>query len=629
MKNLACLQTPPHATLSLTKGKISMSKKRTRRKIVFSDDWSAAQACLGASGRLSVIMPAFNLGAAIAANTDRVHSLLANHLPFEIILVDDGSADNTAAEIRLAATRHPQTVRPVLLTANVGKGAALKAGLSACSGSHVLLLDGDLDLSPQKIPTFFSVMRKTQADIVIGSKRHPQSLIDYPWRRRMASWCYYTLVHLLVGLPVTDTQTGMKLFRREALTWAFERMLCKSFAFDLEVLAICHAKGFRVAEAPIRMEFGDKQGCLTLANVKRVMTDTLAIFYRLRILRYYPSVEVHALPNPRPLVSIVIACPAPSPYLDECLAGIAQQTYPSIETLVLPDEPATLDAASVASLRVIPTGHIRPAEKRNLGIRQARGELVAFLDDDTIPSPDWLSQAVPYFSDKTVGGVGGPGVTPPHDPHLAQLGGAVYAHPLVAGGSVYRYRPGRVRSCDDLPSCNLIVRATVLHELGGFNTAYWPGEDTILCSEIVHQLDLRIVYDPWASVAHHRRPLFGPHLRQIGRYALHRGFFAKRFPTTSRRPAYMVPPAFVLGLVVGAPLSLLHPWFARAYLACVAAYLLITFVASCRRRPLDWLLLWLGIMATHLVYGVRFLQGTLSRRMPCEKQRFDHPAEVG
>lgn len=604
-----------------------MSKKRKRRKPAFSDDWSAARACLGASGRLSIIMPAFNLGPTIAANTDRVHGLLTNHLSFEIILVDDGSTDDTATAIRLATQTHPQTVRPVLLTTNVGKGAALKAGLAACSGSHVLLLDGDLDLSPQKIPTFFSVMHHAKADIVIGSKRHPQSLIDYPWHRRVTSWCYYTLVRLLVGLPITDTQTGMKLFRREAITWAFERMLCKSFAFDLEVLAICHAKGFRVAEAPIQMEFGDKWGCLTLANVKRVMTDTLAIFYRLRILHYYPSVEVHSLPDPLPLVSIVIACPASSPYLDECLAGIAQQTYPSIETLVLPDEPADRVAAPKVGLRVIPTGHIRPAEKRNLGIRQARGELVAFLDDDTIPSPDWLRRAVPYFSDKTVGGVGGPGVTPSHDPHLAQLGGAVYAHPLVSGGSSYRYRPGRIRSCDDLPSCNLIVRAAVLQELDGFNTAYWPGEDTILCSEIVHRLGFRIVYDPWASVAHHRRPLFGPHLRQVGRYALHRGFFAKRFPTTSRRPAYMLPTAFVLGLAVGAPLSLVHPWLAYIYLASVAAYLLITFVASCRKRPLDWLLLWLGIMTTHLVYGVRFLQGILSRHMPCEQQRFDHPAE--
>jgi glycosyltransferase involved in cell wall biosynthesis len=604
-----------------------MSRARKHKKTGISDDWSAARACLGPDGRLSVVMPAYNLGPSISANSDRVRMLLDGRIPFEIVVVDDGSRDNTADELRAAAERNPDIVRPVLLAANAGKGAALRAGLAACSGTHVLLLDGDLDLSPERIPTFFTVMQAERADIVIGSKRHPQSQIDYPWHRRLASRVYYTLVRILVGLPVTDTQTGMKLFCRAAIAWAFERMLCKSFAFDLEMLAICHAKGYRVAEAPIRMEFGNKVGCLSLSTVKHVMVDTLAIFYRLRILRYYPSVEVHPLPDPLPLVSIIIACPAPSPYLDECLAGIARQTYARIETLVLPDLSAQLNAAPAAGLRVIPTGHIRPSEKRNRGIREARGTLVAFLDDDTIPDPDWLAHAVPYFSDSAIAAAGGPGVTPANDPWMAQLGGAVYANRLVSGACVYRYRPGRVRSVDDLPSCNLLVRADVLRDLGGFNTAYWPGEDTILCSEIVHRLGRRIVYDPWASVAHHRRALFGPHLRQVGRYALHRGFFAKRFPTTSRRPAYMLPSLFVLGLVLGAPLAGVHPWLERAYLCGIATYLLLTGLASIRKRPLDWLLVWLGIIATHLVYGVRFLQGLFSSRMPCERQRFDHPSE--
>jgi glycosyltransferase involved in cell wall biosynthesis len=276
-----------------------MNSTRKHKKPGISDDWSAARGCLGPNGRLSVVMPAYNLGPSIAANIDRVRRLLDSHIPFEIVVVDDGSRDNTANELRAAAERNPEIVRPVLLAANAGKGAALRAGLAACSGTHVLLLDGDLDLSPERIPTFFTVMQTERADIVIGSKRHPQSQIDYPWHRRLASWVYFTLVRILVGLPVTDTQTGMKLFRREALAWAFERMLCKSFAFDLEMLAICHAKGYRVAEAPIRMDFGNKLGCLSFSTVKHVMVDTLAIFYRLRILRYYPSVEVHPrVPGP-------------------------------------------------------------------------------------------------------------------------------------------------------------------------------------------------------------------------------------------------------------------------------------------------------------------------------------------
>ena len=127
----------------------------------------------------------------------------------------------------------------------------LVAGFRASRGSHVLLLDGDLELSPDRTGDFLRRMAKSGADAVIGSKMHPESRVDYPWRRRVASRVYYGLVKLLVGLPVHDTQTGMKLFTRQALGLAFDRMVTKRFAFDLEVLAILHDAGLRVAEAPI------------------------------------------------------------------------------------------------------------------------------------------------------------------------------------------------------------------------------------------------------------------------------------------------------------------------------------------------------------------------------------------
>lgn len=589
--------------------------------------WASAAACLKDGGLLSVIMPAYNLGASIGANIERVRTFLASaRIPFEIVPVDDGSRDDTAGQIRAAAESNPDAVRPVLIAQNAGKGNALRLGLAASRGTCILLLDGDLDLDPAMLPAFFDVMQRQRADIVIGSKRHPKSQIDYPWRRRLASAIYFGIVKLLIGLPVTDTQTGMKLFRREALQWAFDRMLVKHFAFDLELLSIAHGKGYRVAEAPIRMTFGDKAGSLTLRNVKQMMIDTLAIFYRLRIIKYYPSVEPVQMPEPPPLVSVVIACPAPSDYLTQCLAGLARQTYRHFEVLVLPDAPADVRAAGI-DLRVLATGRIRPAEKRNLGIREARGEIIAFLDDDAIPVPAWLEQAAKYFSKPDISGVGGPGTTPNSDPLLAQIGGRVYAHPLVSGSYRYRYHPDRMRSVDDIPSCNLLVRTSILRELGGFRTDFWPGEDTILCADIVHRLHKRLVYDPWVAVAHHRRPLFGPHLRQIGRYALHRGYFARRFPNTSRRIGYMIPSLFVIGLVVGAGLSFVHPWLRLAYVAGVAAYLAITFLTTFSPRPTVWLLTWLGVMSTHVVYGLRFLQGLLIPRMPGEVQRFDHPSE--
>ena len=197
--------------------------------------WRSAQACLGSAGCLSVIMPAYGLESVIEHNIETVCDLLRGNIPFEVLPVDDGSRDGTAEAIRRATTKNPLHVHPVFVKINAGKGNALRRGYSASRGSHVLLLDGDLDLSPSRITTFFDIMAKSRAAIVIGSKRHPDSVIDYPWHRRLASGIYYTIVRLLVGLPISDTQTGMKLFTREALGWAFDRMLVRQFAFDLEL----------------------------------------------------------------------------------------------------------------------------------------------------------------------------------------------------------------------------------------------------------------------------------------------------------------------------------------------------------------------------------------------------------
>jgi glycosyltransferase involved in cell wall biosynthesis len=591
------------------------------------DPWADARSEIG-NGRLSIIMPAYNLGSAIAGNIRRVHELFEPHLSIEIIPVDDGSRDNTAREIQNAASEL-YTVRPVYLKQNTGKGAALRAGFRASTGSHILLLDGDLDLPPDQVSGFFNIMKKQKADVVIGSKRHPDSKLNYPWPRVLISNVYYCFVKLLVGLPVKDTQTGIKLFKRAVLDWVVPRMLIKRFAFDLEILAIAHEQGYRVVEAPITMDFHSGFGCARPSVIRNVMNDTLAVFYRLRILRYYQSVPTTRMPEPHPLVSIIVAYPAPSPQLEQCLAGIARQDYKNYEVILLPDapHPSSFSPQPAPQYTILPTGQLRPAEKRNIGIEKAKGSIVAFLDDDAYPTEDWLRKAVVHFFDDSIAAVGGPATTPPDDSFMATLGGRVYANRLVSGNYVYRYIPERFRNVEDYPSCNLFVRTETLRKLGGFRTEFWPGEDTYLCMEIVKTLGKRIVYDPWVHVYHHRRKLFFPHLRQIGRYALHRGYFARKFPATSRKLSYFIPSLFVLGLIGGALLSAVSPFCRILYLATLAVYAFLTCIFSVSSRPHVWLITWLGLFLTHIVYGARFLIGLIALRMPGEKQQFDHPSE--
>lgn len=602
-------------------------------KMEQTQEWQDAREVLEGD-LLSVVMPVYRLAATVEGNLDTVMGCLDGAgIRYELVPVDDGSGDGSAENLRRAAERRPDVVRPVFVEQNAGKGNALKEGFKASRGEYVLLLDGDLDLSPKALPGFFKSMKENGSDIVVGSKRHPESEVEYPWHRRLASWGYFTLVKAFLGLPVTDTQTGMKLFRREALGNALERMLVKTYAFDLELLSIAFNAGAKVSEAPVQLHFGEKFGALSWKTVKAMAMDSLAVFYRTKLLDYYSKVEVPPPLGREPKVSVIIACPGGSWMLEECLAAIGRQTYRNYEVLVLPDGELDLSAYG-DKVRAIATGKARPAEKRNLGIAESAGEIAAFIDDDAYPDPKWLECAVKYFSLEDVGAVGGPGVTPPGDGFWERAGGRVYENVLVSGGYRYRYVGGRVRrDVDDFPSCNLLVRMELLKKFGGFRTDFWPGEDTLLCKSITSGEKKRIVYDPWATVYHHRRRLFGAHLRQLGRYGFHRGYFAKRHPENSRHLAYFVPSAFVaylagLGVACGAAACGAFGEAAGIWLGAAAAplgvYLAATGATTFSARPGTWLATWAGVAASHVCYGVKFMQGLLAKSAPCEYIGKDH-----
>ena len=169
---------------------------------------------------------------------------------------------------------------------------------------------------------------------------------------------------------------------------------------------------------------------------------------------------------------------------------------------------------------------------------------------------------------------------------------------------------------DDYPTVNFILPKKIIEQIGGFNNLYWPGEDTVLCLKITHELKKKIIYDPGVLVYHHRRQLFREHNKQVGNYGLHRGYFVKKFPQTSMRPGYFVPSLFVAGLVVGAILSFFFSWIRITYLSVIGVYLLMVVVSAAHAGNAKLaVLVFLGIIDTHIVYGVNFIRGLLSKEL--------------
>jgi len=340
----------------------------------------------------------------------------------------------------------------------------------------------------------------------------------------------------------------------------------------------------------------------------------------------------------KPRVSVIIPVRTLTPYLRETIAHLKRQSFTDFEIIVLPDQEERL-----AGVKIIPTKAPGPAFKRNIGAKQAGGEILAFLDDDSYPVKDWLKQAIKIFDEEgSIVGVCGPTLTPPEDNVSQKASGWVGMSWLgAAGAGVYRNRVMPRREVDDFPSVNLLVRKADFEKVGGFDINHWPGEDTKLCLDLI-KLGKKIVYDPKVLVFHHRRTVFLPHLKQISRYAQRRGFFAKKFPETSFRFGYFVPTFFVIGLLGGPILILLLRMFGLSaisssltivYLSTIAIYLVLLFLSGLEvlLKERNFYLAFLVVVAiflTHLTYGILFPLGYLKKELGVVPKKVDRKRKV-
>jgi glycosyltransferase involved in cell wall biosynthesis len=240
-------------------------------------------------GKISVIIPSYNEERHIEQCIKELTNVLdkSEFSEYEIIVVDDGSNDQT---YEILSSKFSNTERIIITTysPNQGKGFALKHGFKISTGEIVSFLDADMDLHPSHVISLYNYMTKHDYDLIIGSKRHPESVLVYPPLRRLYSNIYYYLIRLLFGLPIKDTQTGVKVFKREVLDFIFPKLLVKKYAFDLELLVVAHMGKYKIGEAPIVLEFKDKfKYNIGLKDIYRIILDTLGIYYRRYLRKTY------------------------------------------------------------------------------------------------------------------------------------------------------------------------------------------------------------------------------------------------------------------------------------------------------------------------------------------------------
>jgi len=203
---------------------------------------------------LSVIIPMYNEEKNITGTAETLLSCLrGTGLDFEILLCDDGSTDKTSEKADFLASQNPE-IRVLRAETNHGKGYSVREGMLESVGDYAIFTDCDLAYGTDVILEFLDELRNSDADICIGSRAlHPQGYSDYPKIRRLLSETYIKILKRHAGFVYSDSQCGIKGFKRHAAKSIFEKCVIDGFAFDLEVLMLADMLNLKIKEYPVRI----------------------------------------------------------------------------------------------------------------------------------------------------------------------------------------------------------------------------------------------------------------------------------------------------------------------------------------------------------------------------------------
>ena len=240
---------------------------------------------------LSLIVPVYKQEKIIVKNIRQIKQILDSiRHDYEIIVVFDGLVDSSYKKVKKANIPKVKTISYIK---NQGKSHAIRIGMKKAKGDYVMFIDSGMEIDPNSISMLLEHMEWYNADIIVGSKRHPASQVNYVPSRKILSEGYYFVVKFLFGIKVRDTQAGIKIFKKNVLEKILPRLIGKKFTGDLEMLVVADTLGFkRIYEAPIKLDYslGSLTSAATLDAIWYIMIDTMAIWYRKNILRYYDKI---------------------------------------------------------------------------------------------------------------------------------------------------------------------------------------------------------------------------------------------------------------------------------------------------------------------------------------------------
>lgn len=256
--------------------------------------------------KLSVVVPCYNvpnLLENVLILMDEVSDITHE---YEIILVDDGSDDFPyVGEDDFPHIGQNDYIKVITHETNKGKGEALVSGFKAARGEVIAFLDADLQIPPTLLKPYYQIITGPRnPDILIGSKRHYNSQVNYPPIRRLMSWTYQTMNRLMFGLKILDTQVGIKMFKKEVIQSILPTLTIKRFAIDLEMLVAANEQGFTILEAPVQIN-ESFSSTVNPKAVSRMIQDTFCIWWRKKFKKNYKYEGVNGR---SPIVHLPLRC---------------------------------------------------------------------------------------------------------------------------------------------------------------------------------------------------------------------------------------------------------------------------------------------------------------------------------